>query len=156
MSVASTDPDQRVQEDLYRLEAYRSQLNQLVQQHQLLTASRTEHLRARESLEGLDRLSAGTEILHPIGADTFLRGSAQPEARVLVGIGSGVMVELDRPKVSELLAQRLQRLDQAAQELEGQIRSLDERLQVINQRLEDASQAAGAASSGPTGNVGRD
>ncbi|HYK92765.1 MAG TPA: prefoldin subunit alpha [Thermoplasmata archaeon] len=156
MSASSSEPDQRVQEDLYRLEAYRNQLNQLVQQHQLLTASRGEHLRARESLEALDRIATGTEILHPLGADTFLRGSALPDAKVLLGIGSGVVVEMDRPKVSEMLAERLQRLDQAAQELEAQIRALDERLQIINQRLEEMSQAAGAAPGGPAENVGRD
>ncbi len=156
MSAPSADVEQKVQEDLYRLEAYRSQLNALVQQHQLLTASRQEHLRAREALEGLDRLAAGTELLIPLGADAFLRGSALPEGKVLVGIGSGVVVELDRPKVSELLAQRLQRLDQAAQELEGQIRTLDERVQMVNQRLEAMSQPSGAPDSGPLEHVGGD
>ncbi|HZY91955.1 MAG TPA: prefoldin subunit alpha [Thermoplasmata archaeon] len=155
MSAPAGDAEQRVQEDLYRLEAYRSQLNQLVQQHQLLTQSRAEHVRARESLEGLDRVDSGSELLIPLGADAFLRGNALPESKVLIGIGSGVVAELERPKVSELLAQRLQRLDQAAQELETQIRSLDERLQVLNQRLEEMTQTAGGSESGPTGNVGR-
>jgi prefoldin alpha subunit len=145
-----------MQEELYRLEAYRAQLNQLVQQHQLLTASRAEHLRARESLEGLDRVASGSELLVPLGADTFVRGTALPEAKVLLGIGSGVVVELDRPKVSELLAQRLGRLDEAAQELEGQIRTLDERLQLVNQRLEAMSQGSGGAGSEPAEHVGRD
>lgn len=156
MSTPASEAEARVQEDLYRLEAYRSQLNQLMQQHQLLTASRAEHLRARESLEGLDRLSPGTELLIPLGADSFLRGTAAVEARVLVGIGSGVVVELERPKVSELLAQRLKRLDEASEELEGQIRTLDERLQIINQRLEAMSQSTAGGDGAPAGHVGRD
>ena len=156
MSTPASDAEARVQEDLYRLEAYRSQLNQLIQQHQLLTASRAEHLRARESLEGLDRLAPGTELLIPLGADSFLRGTAAPEAHVLVGIGSGVVVELERPKVSELLAQRLKRLDQASEELEGQIRTLDERLQIINQRLEAMSQSTAGGDGASAGHVGRD
>ncbi len=156
MSAASPDAEQRVQEDLYRLEAYRSQLNALVQQHQLLLASRQEHLRAREALEGLDRLAAGTELLIPLGAEAYLRGSALPDGMVLVGLGSGVVVEMERPKVSELLAQRLQRLDQATQELEGQIRSLDERVQMVNQRLEAMSQPSGTPADGPLEHVGGD
>lgn len=155
MSAPASDAEQRVQEDLYRLEAYRSQLNQLVQQQQLLLASRAEHVRARESLEGLERVTTGTELLVPLGADTFLRGTALPEEKVLVGIGSGVVVELERPKVSELLAQRLSRLDQAAQELDGQIRSVDERLQIVNQRLEALSQGS-ATGGGSAENVGGD
>lgn len=156
MSTPSSDPEQRVQEDLYRLEAYRSQLNALLQQHQLLSASRQEHQRARETLEGIERTTASTELLIPLGAESFLRGSSDPAAKVLVGIGSGVVVELERPKVSELLAQRLKRLDQAAEDLEGQIRTVEERVQVINQRLEAATQGPGRPGETSSDDVGGD
>jgi prefoldin alpha subunit len=146
--------DQRVQEELYRLEAYRSQLNALLQQHQMLTASRSEHLRAREGLEGLDRTSPGTELLVPLGADAFLRATAVPNTSVLVGIGSGVVVEMERPKASEVVAQRLVRLEEAAKELEGQIRSLDERIQLISQRLDAMSQDREGSGGVPSEHVG--
>ena len=44
--------EQEVQEDLVRLDAYRAQLNAMVQQFQYLASSRTDHVRAREALEG--------------------------------------------------------------------------------------------------------
>lgn len=156
MSGPPTDLDRRAQEDLYRLEAYRAQLNSMLQQHQMLVSSRAEHLRARETLEGFDRLSDGQELLVPIGADAFLRNVAAPRARVLVGIGSGVVVEMDRPQASELLAQRLQKLEQAGEELEGQIRTLDERVQQISQRLEAMGEGAADPDAASAGNVGRD
>ena len=146
--------DQRVQEELYRLEAYRSQLNTLLQQHQLLTASRTDHLRAREGLEGLNSTSPGTELLVPLGADAFLRATAVPNTPVLVGIGSGVVVEMEPPKASEVVAQRLVRLEEAAKELEGQIRALDERIQLISQRLDAMSQDRGESGGVPPEHVG--
>ena len=146
MTATPGEADQEAQEDLYRLEAYRSQLNSLLQQHQLLTQSRADHLRARESLEGLETIEDGTELLVPLGADTFLRGTALPQGKVLVGLGSGVVVELERPRVSELLAQRLKRLEEAGKELEGQIRSVDERVQLVSQRLEALSQGGAPAS----------
>ncbi len=154
MSAPPQDPEQRVQEDLYRLDAYRSQLNTLVQQHQLLSASRQEHLRAREALEGLERVDVKSELLIPLGADSFLRGNADPQAKVLVGLGSGVVVELERPKVSELLAQRLQRLDQAAEELESQIATLEERARVVSERLESMTQGSERSGAGLAGQVG--
>ena len=154
MSTPASEAEQKVQEDLYRLDTYRSQLNTLLQQHQLLTASRGDHLRARESLEGLDRTEPGTEILVPLGADTFLRGSALPGAKVLIGVGSRVVVEMERPKVSELLAQRLERLDKAASDLEGQIRTLDERVQAVSQRLDSLAQSAQDSERRGPGNVG--
>lgn len=146
--------DQQVQEQLYRLEAYRSQLNALLQQHQLLSASRTDHLRAREGLEGLDRTPAGTELLVPLGADAFLRATAVPDSSILVGVGSGVIVEMERPKASEVVAQRLVRLEEASKELEGQIRALDERIQVISQRLDAMSQDRGGPDGAPPEHVG--
>ena len=142
MNSPGGDAERRLQEDLYRLEAYRSQLNALLQQHQVLQASRGDHLRARETLEGLDRTADGAELLVPLGADAFLRGSAVPQAKVLLGIGSGVVVEIARERATELLADRSKRLDEAADQLEGQIRTLDEQVQLVSQRVESASRGA--------------
>jgi prefoldin alpha subunit len=149
----SADPtevtEQQVQEDLMRLEAYRNQLNALLQQYQILSSSRAEHLRARESLEGVDRSDPNAELLLPLGGETYVRGTIAHEAPVLIGIGSGVVVEMERAKVTELLAQRLGRIDQATRDLEGQMSGLDERIQILSRRLDEV------ARSGPSSDVGR-
>jgi prefoldin alpha subunit len=134
--------EEQVRDDLMRLDLYRNQLSQMLQQLQLITASRADHQRGRETLEGLDRTGADPELLLPVGGDTFLRGSPRDSAHVLVGIGSGIVVEMDRPKASQLLAERLVRLDQAAKDLETQMRSLEERISVLSSRLEALSQTA--------------
>ncbi|MCI4368669.1 MAG: prefoldin subunit alpha [Thermoplasmata archaeon] len=147
--------EEQVQEDLLRLDAYRNQLNAMLQQLQMLANSRVEHIRARESLEGLERAPKDAELLVPVGGDTFFRGIPAPDSRVYLGIGSGVVVEMERPKVSELLAERLKRIEQASVELEGQVRSLEERVQQLSQRLEAISRGAGGEP-GLTDDVGRD
>ena len=153
MSTPSPPTQRQVEEDLVRLDAYRSQLGNLMQQRQMLLASRQDHDRARESLEGIDRAEGSTEYLVPLGAEAFIRGRLDRAQPVLLGVGSGVVVEMERPKVVELLAQRLGRLDQAARELDGQIAQLDERIQIISRRLETASRAAESAGDvgGPQG-----
>ncbi len=138
--------EQQVQEDLIRLDAYRAQLNAALQQHQILVASRQEHLRARESLEGVERGSADDELLMPLGAETFVRGSVDRSAPVLVGVGSGVVVEMERPKVVELLAQRLEQIDRATRDLEGQMSALDDRIQILSRRLDAVARASAAGS----------
>ncbi|MGD0250070.1 MAG: prefoldin subunit alpha [Thermoplasmata archaeon] len=148
MSASSPPPteitEQQVQEDLARLDAYRSQLNALVQQHQYLAASRQDHLRARESLEGVDRAPPSAELLLPLGAETFVRGSIDRTSPVLLGVGSGIVVEMERPKVVELLADRLLRIDHAVRDLEGQMTSIDERIQLLSQRLDAIARASAA------------
>jgi prefoldin alpha subunit len=133
--------EEEVQEDLMRLEAYRNQLQAIVQQHQILTASRADHLRARESLEGIERTSADDELLIPLGGETLVRGTIARDQPLLIGMGSGVVVEMDRPKAVELLADRLGKIDQALRDLEGQMNALDERIQVLSRRLDSLSRA---------------
>jgi len=134
-----------------RLDAYRGQLNALVQQHQYLSASRADHQRAKESLEGLDRLGAeDPDLLIPVGGETFVRGRPTAGTRVLIGMGSGIVAELERPKVIELIAERLTKIDKASQDLEGQIRSLDERVQSLTRRLEAVTQGGAALDAGPS------
>ncbi|MGB6442510.1 MAG: prefoldin subunit alpha [Thermoplasmata archaeon] len=138
--------EQQVQEDLMRLEAYRNQLNALIQQYQILTSSRTEHGRARESLEGVDRADAGAELLLPLGGETFVRGSIDRDAPVLIGVGSGIVVEMDRARVTELLAQRSLRIEQAVRDIEGQMSNLDERIQLLSRRLDEIARSGPAGS----------
>ena len=148
--------EQQVQEDLVRLDAYRNQLNAMVQQFQYLSASKSDHVRAQETLEGMERAKANPEVLVPVGADAFVRGTPERDAKVFLGVGSGVVVELDRGKVVELIAQRAERIDQAATDLEGQIRTLEERIQLLSRRLEALSQGAAPAEELPMTDVGGD
>ncbi len=136
--------EQQVQEDLLRLDAYRNQLSSLLQQHEILSASRQDHVRAREGLEGVDRAPPTAEFLLPLGGETFVRGSVDQTAPVLVGVGSGVVAEMERPKVVELLAERTVRIEQALRELEGQMTSLDERIQSLSSRLDSIARESGA------------
>jgi len=136
--------ERQVQEDLIRLDAYRSQFSALAQQREILVASRQDHLRARESLEGIDRSHAGDEMLVPLGGEAFVRGSVQHTAPILIGVGSGVVVEMARPKAVELLAERITRIEQALRETEGQMGSVEERVQILSRRLDAASRPPGA------------
>ena len=149
--------EEQVRDDLMRLDLYRSQLSQMLQQHQMISASRSDHQRARETLEGLDRPDRETELLVPVGGDTFVRGAPKDTGHVLLGIGSGVVVEMERSKASEVLAERLVRLDQAGRDLEGQMHALEERITVLSNRLEALNQSADrTASDASDADVGRD
>jgi prefoldin alpha subunit len=147
MSAAAAAPtEQQVQEDLIRLDAYRSQLNALAQQHQILVASRQDHLRARESLDGIDRSTATDEVLVPLGGEAFVRGTVDRSGPILLGVGSGVVAEMDRSKAAETIAQRITRIEQAVADIEGQMAAVDERIQLISRRLDAASRSSGAPS----------
>ncbi len=148
--------EEQVQEDLMRLEAYRNQLNALLQQHQMLSNSRADHDRARETLEALERIEPSREVVIPLGADTFVRGHASPDSPVMVGLGSGIIAELDRSRVVELLHERTSRIDHATRDLEGQIRSIEERVEVLSQKLDAVARDTDSAPEAGPDDVGRD
>ncbi|MCI4366491.1 MAG: prefoldin subunit alpha [Thermoplasmata archaeon] len=152
-AMSSPPREEEVQEGLVRLDAFRGQLNAMLQQHQYLTSSRVEHVRARESLEGFDRTGDAAELLVPLGAETFVRGQPIRSQSVLIGIGSGLVVEMERPKASELLAQRVVRIDEAVQELEGQIRGLEERINALSDRLDRMTRGGSPSGLGEAGDV---
>jgi prefoldin alpha subunit len=144
VSASAPITEEQVQEELMRLEAYRNQLNALLQQHQLLGASLADHRRARETLEGLEGTSLDSEFVIPVGGETYLHGSVAKDSKVMIGIGSGVVVEVDRPKVSETLAGRLSRIEQARQDLEAQMGQLEERIERLSDRLDSLSRQGSA------------
>ena len=136
MSAGASVSEEQVQEDLMRLEAYRNQLNTLLQQHQYLSASSGDHRRARETLEGIEGANPEGEFLIPVGGETYLRGTVDRGAQVLIGLGSGVVAEMARPKASELLADRIGKIEEARKELEGQMGELETRIDALSQRLD--------------------
>jgi prefoldin alpha subunit len=140
--------ERQVQEDLMRLEAYRNQLSQILQQHQVLSASRADHLRAIDALQGLEH-SGEAEVLLPLGGEAYIRGHPDRAGPVLLGIGSGVVAEMERPKAAEILAQRTKRIEEAGEELEGQIRTLEERMTLLSRRVEALSARSGPGEAGP-------
>lgn len=119
-----------------RLEAYRNQLGSMVRQQEMLRLSHGDHLRARATLEEMDRMASGSEMLLPVGADTFIRASPQDLSKVLIGLGSGVVVEIDRAKGLELVNARIIQLEKSEDQLAGQVRKLEEQANQLQQRLQ--------------------
>lgn len=150
---AREEIDEKVQEDLLRLDAYRNQLAQMIQQHQVLAASRADHLRAREALHGLEGAREDSEVLVPLGGEAYIRGHPDRTGPVFLGIGSGYVAELERPRAAELLAQRTKQIEQAARDLEAQILQVEERMTLLRRRVE--SMEARSGSEPPHGDVGR-
>lgn len=125
-----------------RLEAYQNQLNAMVRQQEMLRLTHADHLRARATLEEMDRMDPGREMLLPVGGDTFIRASPQGLDKVLIGLGSGVVVEIERAKGLELVNARILRLEKSEDQLGGQMKKLEEQATLLQQRLQAASEAS--------------
>lgn len=134
------DTPEVVQEDLARLDAYKNQVNILLRQQEILRLSLLEHTRARDTLEAMDQLDGGEESLAPVGANTFVKVSQISAEKVLIGVGSGIVVEVDREKALSMLNERLGALETSGKEMSDEILRIDSEAQLVSQRLEAAMQ----------------
>lgn len=127
-----------VQEDISRLDAYRNQLNLILRQQEMLRISLVEHNRARETMENMERLESGAEILAPVGAETFVKVSPVTTGRILIGVGSGIIIEVAREKGLAMVNERIQGLEKADKDMTQELLRLDREAQAISERLENA------------------
>lgn len=142
------DPGESVQEAFARLEEYKSHLSALVRQQELIRMSVAEHERATQTLEAWDNLRAGDPMLAPVGAETFVHISPGTQENVLIGIGSSIVVEVDRQRALEILGTRKKTLDKADQDITGQVQRIDSEAQYLSQQIESEirrQQGAGPA-----------
>jgi prefoldin alpha subunit len=130
--------DEDMQNDLARLEEYRNQAGAILRQQEMIRMTIAEHQRARDTLEELERLDNKRELLAPVGAETFVMVTPGSTEKVIMGLGCGFVVEVERVRGLEMLNERIGSLDRAQQEMVNQLQQLDNEAQALSQRLEAA------------------
>lgn len=114
-------------------EMFRSQLEALAQQNELLTMSLEEHMRAKETMTRFQEGGKGSEILVPVGANSFLFAEIKVPDRAIVGIGSDLTVEED-------MGEAVKRLDGKIEDLNTALKSLAEKIVEVSQKAEEKSE----------------
>ncbi|MEE9116917.1 MAG: prefoldin subunit alpha [Thermoplasmata archaeon] len=114
-------------------ELFRSQLEALAQQNELLTMSLEEHMRAKETMTRFQEGGKGSEILVPVGANSFLFAKIKEPDKAIVGIGSDLTVEED-------MGRAIKRLDGKIEDLNSALKSLAEKMVEISQKSEQKSE----------------
>jgi prefoldin alpha subunit len=116
------------------LETSRAQLDALARQEELLRLSLEEYVRARETMVRYSEAPLGTEILVPIGANSFLFASVSDVERCIVGIGSDVALK-------DTLERAIQRLDNRIKQLQEVQEGLVRRIQEIEGKVNEYAAA---------------
>src|SRR3989304_6106493 len=106
------------------LDQYRSQLEALLQQQEIIRISLEEHMRARETLLRYQKAGAGAEVLMPVGANSFVVAEVRDPERAFVGIGSDLIVHDAIPAQLARLDARIKSISEAANAI-GQRDGLD-------------------------------
>ncbi len=119
------------------LDQYRANIETLAQQQEIIRVSLEEHLRARETLVRYQQAGTASEILVPIGANSFLVAESKDADKAFVSIGSDLLVYDDTAKQVERLDARIKSITDAANAIGQRLSQLQRRAEAQGEAVQD-------------------
>jgi prefoldin alpha subunit len=152
--MAAAQPmDQREAETLqYYLKEYNQQAEVFANQLELMDNGRMEALAAIESLQALVEGGDGTVLLQ-IGGGASLRAKIVEPDKVLLNIGSDVIVEKPNAAAVEYLKDRITELEASQKKVAEALDKLRNQMNEIAKRLDQGYAQAQAVAGAPAGHV---
>ena len=108
--------EEAVQNLQYMQQVYQNQYTTISREINAVMDYINELNAAKTSMEKFDRIK-NSNILSPIGSSIFISAKAAEEPRVLVGVGSGYLVEKEIAKAIDYLLSRIEMHTKNMQEL---------------------------------------
>ncbi|KYK33086.1 MAG: prefoldin subunit alpha [Theionarchaea archaeon] len=130
-----TEEEMSEQELVINIQFLQDQAKMLASNIEMLSIYLQELATSKVTLEGIQTLKKGDEILVPIGASSFIRACIDDTERVIVGIGVNVSMN----KTTE---QALEELEERITFTQSKIRENDEKYRAVAARLEELSAKA--------------
>ena len=119
------------------LDQFREQIEAFAQQQEIVRISLEEHLRAKETLTRYREAGRGTEVLVPVGANSFLVAESKDVDRAFVSIGSDLIVYDVIPKQIERLDARIKSITEAANAIGQRLGELQRRAEAQGAAVQD-------------------
>lgn len=109
--------EQELRQAMGAMEVYKSQLEGIMEQQQLVQMSLEEYARAKATLSQFKMAGVGDEVLVPVGGSSFVRAKVADNQKVLIGVGTGVTVEKDVEEALQVIDVRMQEMLDAGKKL---------------------------------------
>lgn len=102
----------------------------LQSQSELLSDSIEEVENTIETVEGMEDVESGTEILVPIGSDTYMPAEIKSTDRFLSSLGADLVAERKPQEVIKLL-------NKQKKDFEDSLDRIEDRIEELNEEIED-------------------
>ncbi|KXB02599.1 hypothetical protein AKJ45_02700 [candidate division MSBL1 archaeon SCGC-AAA261F19] len=136
MEDLSREERQELQRVAIELEQAQQTSEKLERRIDLLSMSKSEIERATETVQGVNKLDAETEILVPIGSDSFIKAKLTRPDKVLSGLGGDLVAELGYEEAVEMLGKRRGEVEKSIEETEKKLQKISERIEGLKPRAE--------------------
>jgi len=124
---------QRIQSELSDHQATAEALRQHLSS---LTASLSELSMTLEAIKTVKGLKPGTDILVPIGSDSFIKAKLATAEKVITGLGADVAAERSSEDALKVLEARRTELEQALVRAREELGKLGERMEALRPEAE--------------------
>lgn len=123
--------DSEFQQSVTALSVLQAQLDSAVKQSHFLQISLEEMLRARDTFRSFACSREDDEVLAPVGMSSFVRTKVADNKLVIVGIGSGVSVEMDVERAAEYMTSNIEKTSEVIRKLSSTIEEIDSRARTL-------------------------
>jgi prefoldin alpha subunit len=110
-------------------EALQSRIN-------MVNAVITDLVYANMALEGLEKEKENSELLVPIGGNSYIKAKLDNPDKVVVGMGAGVSVEKTLQEAKEIVKNRQENLEKTRTALQQQLTQVGERINAGREKFE--------------------
>ncbi len=91
---------------------------------------------ASMTLEGLEKEKENSELLVPIGGNSYIKARLENPDKVIVGMGAGISIEKTLQEAKEIIKKRLDNLERTKASLQQQLAQVAERIEEDREKFE--------------------
>lgn len=136
MEKLNDDEQKRLQRILGELSSHQSTAEALHQHLSLLAASLSELSMTLEVIKTVKGLKPGTDILVPMGSDSFVTAKLATTEKVITGLGADVAAERSSEDALTVLGARRTELEQALNRAREELGKLEDRMEALRPEAE--------------------
>jgi len=134
--MAERSSQNKLQSLLTQIGSYRELIHVLQQQISNLVEARSELSMTLNFLKNMRQLKPDTEVLIPVGSGALVPGRLATVEKVLVEIGSGVVVEKSAEEAVQVIENRIKEVDETVGRLQKDIADIQEKIEAIRPEAE--------------------
>jgi len=136
MEKLTSEDRQRLQRILTELGDYQTTADLLRQQLSILASSISELSMTVETVKTIKGLKPDTEVLVPIGSDSFATAKVALTDRVITGLGANIVAERSVEDAVRMLEARITEFGQAMEQARQELEKLGERIEALRPEAE--------------------
>lgn len=136
MEKAKVDDKEKLQRLFAEMNDSQAMVDMLRQQINALAGSLSELSMTVGTIKSLKDLAPATDILVPIGSDSFVSAKLSTTDKVLSGLGADVMAERSAEETVKILEARAGEVEKAIEQARTELGKLEDRLEAIRPEAE--------------------